>query len=74
MTERDWAREMIRVVGDMPPPEQPDEFVHGSFSLLSAALSKLPEWECERILTNIEDDLRDAVKKFSSARRGVVMQ
>ena len=62
----DFARKVIEVVGNLPDEgEPPEEFVHGAFGLLAAAISKLPAAERERELLTIEaGDLRRAVGMF----------
>jgi hypothetical protein len=63
----DFARKIIKTVSDTLEEGvcEPDEFVHGTFGLLAAAISKLPEAEREAELAAIEaGSLRRAVAKF----------
>jgi hypothetical protein len=47
----DFARKIIKIVGEMPDEGEPEEFVHGTFGLLAAAISKLPD-VCEATFWN----------------------
>jgi hypothetical protein len=60
-----FSDRMIDLVGDMPIDDgEEKEFADGSFALLAAALSKLPEEAREMRLVDIEHSLRRAVRLF----------
>jgi hypothetical protein len=60
-----YFQQMIEAVGNLDFAGDPvDEFVHGSFVLLAAALARLPEDRREVFLARLDRHLREAITKF----------
>jgi hypothetical protein len=68
-----YIDQIINAVGDIPLPEQEGHervLANTLFALLAAALAKLPEWQREEILGDIEGGaLRQAVQMYPAARQ-----